>query len=217
MASTVLRPLTRTTRGFRAYLGSGTTPQCIRTGRGSSGKLSSVRLAHTASVGRLESIGGDLPELGPPATTYQSRWKTSKEWTLTRQAFLDMLDGKISFIRQPNFISREVAHNFEDELSPRLVPYENSTGPPVLKVGLAQFEYQAQSAEDFKNRSKDSKGTLESLKKQKARKMFAKLQDRKATLLCPCRAVIESSFRHGQKGWAGPARQSSRRNSVARA
>jgi hypothetical protein len=49
-------------------------------------------------------------------------------------------------------VSPEVAWEYEKRLSPQLIPYTHNTGPLLTKVGVAQFEYQAQTAEDFTKR-----------------------------------------------------------------
>ncbi|MCJ1250452.1 hypothetical protein MMC30_007680 [Trapelia coarctata] len=105
-----------------------------------------------------------MPRLGDEAYTmeaapfvgYQSEWKRTTDVPLTRENFLDLLNGKTPTIREPNFLSPEVAWRYEKELSPRLTPYKHNTGPRLMKVGVAQFEYQAQAAKDFENR-KDEK------------------------------------------------------------
>jgi len=79
------------------------------------------------------------------------------EVPLSRQSFLDMLDGKIPYIREAQFLPRDVAQKLEDILAPRLTPYLHATGPALLKVGVAQFEFQALSEADLRNRPDDSK------------------------------------------------------------
>ena len=49
----------------------------------------------------------------------------------------------------------DVAKKLEDAFSLRLTPYLHVTGPPLLKVGVAQFEYQALSQTDLENRADD--------------------------------------------------------------
>lgn len=90
-------------------------------------------------------------------TDYVSQWKPDiKEEPLTRQSFLDMLDGKIPTIKEPQFVSREVAQKLEDAFSSQLKPYLHSTGPTLLRAGVAQFEFQALSEADLQNRTDDS-------------------------------------------------------------
>lgn len=71
---------------------------------------------------------------------------------LTRQAFLDLLDGRTPAISEPGFLSKELAQKITEEVRPLISPYQHVAGPPLEKVGVAQFEFQAQSEEDFKNR-----------------------------------------------------------------
>jgi hypothetical protein len=94
------------------------------------------------------------------STDYVSQWKKDfKEELLSRQSFLDMLDGKIPFIRESQFLPRDVAQKLEDVISPQLTPYLHATGPTLLKVGVAQFEFQALSGADLRDRPDDgSKG-----------------------------------------------------------
>jgi hypothetical protein len=72
---------------------------------------------------------------------------------LSRESFLDLLHGRTPTIREPNFLTPEQSFAFEKQLSHKLSPYKHNTGPLLQKVGVAQFEYQAQAAEDFQNRS----------------------------------------------------------------
>jgi hypothetical protein len=83
---------------------------------------------------------------------YKTEWKRDTDVPLTRENFLDLLNGKTPTIRVPGFLSREVAEKYEKELSPKLTPYKHNTGPLLTKVGVAQFEYQAQAAKDFEKR-----------------------------------------------------------------
>lgn len=90
------------------------------------------------------------------STNYVSQWGSDfKEAELTRQSFLDVLDGKIPFVRDAEFVSRDVAQKLEDIYSPQLAPYIHATGPQLFKVGVAQFEFQALSQADLQNRSSD--------------------------------------------------------------
>ncbi|PYH90752.1 hypothetical protein BO71DRAFT_333750 [Aspergillus ellipticus CBS 707.79] len=83
----------------------------------------------------------------------ESQWKTTDAVRLSRQSFLDVLLGATPLISEKKFVSSEVAERFEAVLTQRLIPYSHIAGPEVQKVGLAQFEFQAQSAEDFEHRS----------------------------------------------------------------
>ena len=87
------------------------------------------------------------------ASSYRSEWKTTKAVSLTRDHFLDLLYGKTPSIREDGFVSPEVAWQYEKELSAKLTPYKHNTGPLLQKVGVAQFEYQAQAQKDFASRS----------------------------------------------------------------
>ena len=90
------------------------------------------------------------------ATPYVSRWaKGATGAKFSRQTFLDMLDGRVPFVRQPAFVSRDVAKKFEDHIVPQMAPYLHATGPALRKLGVAQFEFQAQSGADLVNRSAD--------------------------------------------------------------
>ncbi|KAF8544374.1 hypothetical protein BDD12DRAFT_816062 [Trichophaea hybrida] len=85
----------------------------------------------------------------------QSEWKRTTDVPLTRNNLLDLFYGKTPLIKEPSFLSPEVAWKYERELSPKLTPYKHNTGPLLTKVGVAQFEYQAQAAKDFKNRTNE--------------------------------------------------------------
>lgn len=91
------------------------------------------------------------------STSYIPQWESTEAAPLTRASLLDLFDGKVPLIRQANFVPRDVAQKLEDELSPKLSPYLHTTGPPLLKVGVAQFEFQALSEEDVKQRKDDGK------------------------------------------------------------
>lgn len=82
-----------------------------------------------------------------------AKWNTDQAVPLSKQSFLDLLDGKTPLIKIPGFASKEVCEKLVAELTPRLCPYLHATGPAVQKVGLAQFEFQAQSEEDYKTRT----------------------------------------------------------------
>ncbi|KAL8393923.1 hypothetical protein RB595_003618 [Gaeumannomyces hyphopodioides] len=81
-----------------------------------------------------------------------AKWEHADPVALTRQSVLDLLDGKIALIREPGFLSTDECKKYERELSHQVTPYKHNTGPQLWKVGVAQFEYQAQSQEDFANR-----------------------------------------------------------------
>jgi hypothetical protein len=106
------------------------------------------------------------PPKGNNATTAESFWKTNKAVPLTRESFLDLLSGRTPVIHTPNCLSGEQSEKLLDHLLPAFSPYLHATGPPVEKVGVAQFEFQAQSAEDFKNRKGNGMKTLQILVKE---------------------------------------------------
>lgn len=83
----------------------------------------------------------------------ESTWRQSDPVLLSRNSLLDLFDLKIPAIHCPGFLSADVAQKLEDHLSPKLSPYTNSMGPPLFKVGLAQFEYQAKIETDLQNRT----------------------------------------------------------------
>jgi len=80
-------------------------------------------------------------------------WRQSNPAPLSRDSLLDLFDLKVPTIHCPRFLSTDVAQKLEDHLSPKLSPYTNSMGPPLFKVGLAQFEFQAKVEQDLKNRT----------------------------------------------------------------
>ena len=84
---------------------------------------------------------------------YASNWKRTTDVPLTRNNFLDLLHGTTPTIKEAGFLSPEVCWSHEKELSSHLTPYKHNTGPVLRKVGVAQFEYQAQAEEDFANRN----------------------------------------------------------------
>ena len=88
-----------------------------------------------------------------PLPVYQSKWKRTTDVPLNRESFLDLMFGRTPTIREEGFLSPELCWKHEQILDPQLAPYKHNTGPLLNKVGVAQFEYQAQSAKDFKNRS----------------------------------------------------------------
>lgn len=89
-----------------------------------------------------------------------SQWKRSTPVALTRESFLELLDGKTPLIKVPHFVSDDVCDKVVDHLMPQFTSYLHATGPAVEKVGLAQFEFQAQSEEDFRNRSGDGEEAI---------------------------------------------------------
>lgn len=98
----------------------------------------------------------------PTAVTVpaESKWKTDTAVPFTRETFLSLLDGTVPVIKVPSYVSKELSGRIVQHLLPSFTPYLHATGPSVEKVGLAQFEFQAQSAEDFKNRTGDGENCL---------------------------------------------------------
>ncbi|MCJ1393521.1 hypothetical protein MMC18_006396 [Xylographa bjoerkii] len=84
---------------------------------------------------------------------YESQWKRTTAVPLTRENFLDLLHGKTPLIKESGFLTPEISWKYEKELSPKLTPYKHNTGPLLTKVGVAQFEYQAQAEQDFASRT----------------------------------------------------------------
>lgn len=89
------------------------------------------------------------------AITAESQWKRTEPTSLTREAFLDLLFGRTPLVREEQFLKPAQSEALYSHFVPLISPYLHVTGPPVSKVGVAQFEFQAQSAEDFKNRTGD--------------------------------------------------------------
>jgi hypothetical protein len=104
-----------------------------------------------------------ISPLTPPKSPSQlslsaPKWRTTSPVPLNRENFLALLNGQTPMIKIPSFISMDLSQRTAEHLMPNFAPYLHATGPAVEKVGLAQFEFQAQSEEDFKNR--DGKGQL---------------------------------------------------------
>lgn len=93
-------------------------------------------------------------------TPKPSIWKTTEPVALTRESFLDLLQGETPLIRVPELLQHDQCRRLADHILPTFTPYIHATGPAVEKVGVAQFEFQAQSAEDFENRQGDGKSRL---------------------------------------------------------
>ncbi|CRG89600.1 hypothetical protein PISL3812_06638 [Talaromyces islandicus] len=85
------------------------------------------------------------------------QWKTTSPVPLTRENFLELLAGQVPLILESEFISSEVSEKVLACLQPKFTPYLHATGPSVDKVGISQFEFQAQSVEDLKTRRGDEK------------------------------------------------------------
>ncbi|SMQ47374.1 unnamed protein product [Zymoseptoria tritici ST99CH_3D1] len=84
-------------------------------------------------------------------------WYTDAVQPLNRENFLSLLRGNIPAIRISAFASLETSHRLAKEVTSMLTPYLHATGPAVEKVGVAQFEFQAQSAEDYNKRTGNEK------------------------------------------------------------
>jgi hypothetical protein len=90
-------------------------------------------------------------------TNYESKWGDDPQpQSLSTQSFLALLEGTLPYIQERSFISQDVAARLEEELLPCITPYLHTTGPKLLKVGVAQFEFQALSQSDLINRADDS-------------------------------------------------------------
>jgi hypothetical protein len=113
---------------------------------------STMTSATTPEASVVNDDLGKFPQ-HPPA-----HWDVDHVVPLNRDTFISLLKGTVPAIRVSAFVSRETCRRLVTELSPKLVPYLHATGPAVQKVGLAQFEFQAQSQEDLKNRT--GKGEL---------------------------------------------------------
>jgi hypothetical protein len=83
----------------------------------------------------------------------RSPWQRTEAVGLTKENYLDLLYGRTPTLWEPGFISRELSWEYEKRLSPQLTPYTHNTGPLLTKVGVAQFEFQAQTVVDFTKRS----------------------------------------------------------------
>lgn len=108
-------------------------------------------IAQTGLAGK--AISSAIPTLGRRAPPYQSKWKRTTPVSLTGENFLDVLFNRTPVIKQSQFLSREDCFAHEKALSHKIAPYRHYTGPLLQRVGCAQFEYQAQAAVDFENRS----------------------------------------------------------------
>lgn len=106
--------------------------------------LSTVSLKH----------GNDKPDVYHlKVREYESAWKTTAPVPLSTESLMDLLESRTPLLKQAGFISTEVAKKMEVELESRFKPYLNDSGTSLDKVGVSQFEFQAQSQEDFTNRT----------------------------------------------------------------
>lgn len=93
-------------------------------------------------------------------SSYISQWENTDPAPFVRESLLGVLEGKVGCIKESQFVSRDIAQKVEDELSPKLSPYLNVPGPTLLRVGVAQFEYQAISDDQLNQRSSDGNGRV---------------------------------------------------------
>lgn len=91
-------------------------------------------------------------------SSYVSQWESTEAAPFTREALLGVLEGKVGYIKEPQFVPRDVAEKIEEELSPKLSPYQDIPGPTLHRVGVAQFEFQAISDEQLNERSSNGEG-----------------------------------------------------------
>ncbi|KAI6351675.1 hypothetical protein MCOR31_011959 [Pyricularia oryzae] len=114
---------------------------------------------HTASTGVATSVALSATDiLLRPANP--ARWKPGPRdgpTTLTPATFLSMIRGETPAVHAPGFTSQDTARRLEKYIGKCLTPYSHIAGPPVSKVGVAQFEFQAQSANDFAAQRTDAK------------------------------------------------------------
>ncbi|KAK9420888.1 putative Prolyl 4-hydroxylase alpha subunit Fe(2+) 2OG dioxygenase domain-containing protein [Seiridium unicorne] len=116
-----------------------------------------MQTAHISRDPLKTSTEGSVDMLSETGITSDSHWKRTGPVGLTRESFLDLLFGRTPLVREEQFLTPSQSQGLYDHFVPLLSPYLHVTGPPVSKVGVAQFEFQAQSAEDFKNRAGDEK------------------------------------------------------------
>ena len=90
-------------------------------------------------------------------TTPDSNWETTAPVPLTGESLRKLLAGKLPLIKIPHFISEDLSASIVEQLETRFSPYLHATGPAVDKVGVAQFEFQAQSQEDMRSRQGNEK------------------------------------------------------------
>ena len=116
----------------------------------------------TSTITETNSVSEHAPaQTNGASTEYKSQWKTTSPVPLTRESFLNLLAGKTPVIQMPHWVSDETCQKVTSHLMPRFTPYLHATGPSVDKVGLAQFEFQAQSEEDLKNRTGNGKAPID--------------------------------------------------------
>lgn len=99
------------------------------------------------------NIAADISQASRVKPVIGSKWKTTEPVRATKESFLDLLEGRTPLLHEAGFVSQENCSKLTNALEPRLTPYLHATGPKLAKVGIAQFEFQAQSEDDLKNRS----------------------------------------------------------------
>ncbi len=150
------RPLVRQTNALKEIRLSPIAAATKKAWPGNTPWNATTTRAATTTVSTAARTNELPPKMATAPPTSKSQWKRTRAVPLTRENFLDLLDGRTPTIQELGFLSPEVSRKFEEELSPRLTPYKHNTGPLLSKVGVAQFEYQAQAAIDFKNRANGS-------------------------------------------------------------
>lgn len=134
---------------------------------------------HTASTGVATSVALSATDiLLRPANP--ARWKPGPRdgpTTLTPATFLSMIRGETPAVHAPGFTSQDTARRLEKYIGKCLTPYSHIAGPPVSKVGVAQFEFQAQSANDFAAQRTDGKYLYYSFVTACLRKPIAPVQE----------------------------------------
>lgn len=91
-------------------------------------------------------------------SSYPSQWSSTEAAPFTREALLGVLGGKVGYIKESGFVPPAVVEKVEEELSPKLSPYEDIPGPTLHRVGVAQFEFQAISSSQLEQRSQSGEG-----------------------------------------------------------
>jgi hypothetical protein len=112
----------------------------------------------TASSSSSPSSSSSLPSAAIPTKNQGTAglrppmWTTVDPLPLTRSSFLSVLEGTTPLILERGFLSKETSQALTDHIGPRASPYLHVAGPQMKRLGVAQFEFQAQSADDFKTR-----------------------------------------------------------------
>ncbi|KAF1995392.1 hypothetical protein P154DRAFT_474327 [Amniculicola lignicola CBS 123094] len=118
--------------------------------------LSAITRAHQYCLRRnIVTVQQAPSNIAPPKQIKLSKWKRQTEVPLTRENYLDLLHGLTPLIKESNFLTTDECWEYEKLLSKKLTPYKHNTGPLLTRYGVAQFEYQAQAAEDFLQRSNE--------------------------------------------------------------